>query len=472
MTIHATDAAPAQAALDELRRRISGEVLTPNDSGYSDVRDVFNAMHEARPDLVVACADAADVSEAVRFARTQELPLAVRGGGHSIAGLSAPDGGVLIDLASMRGVEVDPQRRRARVQGGALLSDLDGATQPFGLATPAGIVSHTGIGGLTLGGGLGHTMRKLGLTVDNLLAVDLVTADGEAMQVDAWTEPELFWGLRGGGGNFGVATAFTYRLHPVGPVVLGGPIFWPLADAHEVLGFLREFHAQAPDELGIVLTLRLAPPSPALPPGLAGTPVVGLMLVWAGDPAAGEAAIAPLRRIGTSLADLVRPVPYLFVQSSLDAGNPHGMHYYWRSQRVPELGDEVVDRLAGLVDTITSPLSYVAGFAMSGALTRVDADATAVGRRDTGFELSVVAGWPPPDPDPERHLAWVRRGWDQLRPHSSGVYSHFISDEGAAGVQDAYGDRLKRLTALKDQYDPTNLFRMNANIPPSPAGGR
>ena len=192
------------------------------------------------------------------------------------------------------------------------------------------------------------------------------------------------------------------------------------------------------------------------------------MLVWAGDPAAGEAAIAPLRRIGTPLADLVRPVPYLFVQSSLDAGNPHGMHYYWRSQRVPDLGDEVVDRLAGLVDTITSPLSYVAGFAMSGAVGRVDADATAVGRRDTGFELSIVAGWPPPDPDPERHVAWVRRGWDQLRPHSSGVYSHFISDEGAAGVQDAYGDRLKRLTALKDQYDPTNLFRMNANIPPSP----
>ncbi|HET9005518.1 MAG TPA: BBE domain-containing protein, partial [Actinomycetes bacterium] len=283
---------------------------------------------------------------------------------------------------------------------------------------------------------------------------------------------DLFWGLRGGGGNFGVATAFTYRLHPVGPVVLGGPIFWPLADAHEVLGFLRDVHARAPDELGVVLTLRLAPPNPALPPELHGTPVVGLMLVWTGDPAAGQAAIAPLRRIGTPLADLVRQVPYLFVQSSLDAGNPHGMHSYWRSQRVPELGDEVVDRLAGLVDTITSPLSYVAGFAMSGALTRVDADATAVGRRDTGFELSIVAGWPPPDPDPERHLAWVRRGWDQLRPHSSGVYSHFISDEGAAGVQDAYGDRLKRLTALKDQYDPANVFRMNANIPPSPPARR
>ena len=281
-------------------------------------------------------------------------------------------------------------------------------------------------------------MRRFGLTVDNLLAVDLVTAD-EPMQVDAWTEPELFWGLRGGGGNFGVATAFTYRLHPVGPVVLGGPVFWPLADAHEVLGFLRDIHARAPDELGVVLTLRLAPPNPALPPELHGTPVVGLMLVWTGDPAAGQAASRRCAASRHALADLVRPVPYLFVDPASTPATR--MHYYWRSQRVPELGDEVIDRLAGLVDTITSPLSYVAGFAMSaGALTRVDADATAVSRRDTGFELGIVAGWPPPDPDPERHLAWVRRGRDRLRPHSNGVYSHFISDEGAAGIQDAYGD--------------------------------
>jgi FAD/FMN-containing dehydrogenase len=456
----------------ELRGRFRGALLRPGEEGYDEARRVWNGAVDRRPALIARCAGADDVAVAVRFAREHELLVSVRGGGHAVAGHAVADGALMIDLSMLKAIRVDPGARTVRAAGGVLLGELDRATQPFGLATPAGVVSHTGIGGLTLGGGLGYTMRKLGLTVDNLLAVDLVTADGEPMQVDAWTEPELFWGLRGGGGNFGVATAFTYRLHPVGPVVLGGPIFWPLADAHEVLGFLREFHAKAPDELGVVLTLRLAPPNPALPPELAGTPVVGLMLVWAGDPAAGQAAIAPLRRIGTPLADLVRPVPYLSVQSSLDAGNPHGMHWYWRSQRVPDLGGEVVDRLAGLVDTITSPLSYIAGFAMSGAVGRVDADATAVGRRDTGFEISVVAGWPPPDPDPQRHIAWVRRGWDQLRPHSSGVYSHFISDEGAAGVQDAYGDRLKRLTALKDQYDPANVFRMNANIPPSPPARR
>jgi hypothetical protein len=239
-----------------------------------------------------------------------------------------------------------------------------------------------------------------------------------------------------------------------------------------VLGFLRDFAPQAPDELGIVMTLRLAPPLPSLPPELHRTPVLGLMLVRAGDPAEGQTAIAPLRRIGKPVADLVRPAPYLFVQSTLDAGNPHGMHYYWRSQRVQELSDDVSDRLVGLVDSITSPLSYVAGFAMSGAVTRVDADATAVGERHLGYEVSIVAGWPPPDPNGERHLAWVRQGWARLRPYSSGVYSHFLSDEGAAGVQDAYGERLKRLTALKDRYDPTNFFRLNANIPPSPPGGR
>jgi FAD/FMN-containing dehydrogenase len=451
----------------ELRGRFRGALLRPGEEGYDEARRVWNGAIDRRPALIARCAGADDVAVAVRFAREHDLAVSVRGGGHAVAGHAVVDGGLMIDLSLMKAVRVDPGARTARAAGGVLLGELDRATQPFGLATPSGIVSHTGIGGLTLGGGLGYTMRKFGLTVDNLLGVDLVTADGEPMSVDAWTEPELFWGLRGGGGNFGIATAFTYRLHPVGPVVLGGPIFWPLADAPEVLGLVRDFAPQAPDELGIVLTLRLAPPNPMLPPQVQGTPVVGLMLVWAGDPAEGQAAIAPLRRVGTPLADLVRPAPYLFVQSSLDAANPHGMHYYWRSQRVPDLSDTVIDRLTGLVEEITSPLSYVAGFAMSGAVTRVDADATAVGGREVGFELSIVAGWPPPNPDRERHLAWVRQGWEALRPYRTGVYSHFLSDEGPAGVEDAYGDRLKRLTALKDRYDPANLFRMNANIPPS-----
>jgi hypothetical protein len=256
-------------------------------------------------------------------------------------------------------------------------------------------------------------------------------------------------------------------LQPVGPILLCGPIFWPLADASEVLRVLRDFGPQAPEELGMVLFARLAPPGPLVPPEHYGKPVLGLTLTWVGDPAAGLRAIAPLRRAGTPIADHVRPLPYLFLQSMVDGGNQHGMHWYWRSQRVPELTDEVIDVVCGLTDTITSPLSYLAGFVMGGTAGQVDPEATAVGERGSGFELSVVAGWPPPDPGGDRHIAWVRQGWADLRPWSSGVYSHFVSDEGAAGVEAAYGDRLKRLTALKDTYDPANLFRLNANIPPT-----
>jgi FAD/FMN-containing dehydrogenase len=458
--------------LAELQGRFRGALLRPGEEGYDEARRVWNGAIDRRPALIARPAGADDVVRAVRFARERDLLVSVRGGGHAVAGHAVNDGGLMIDLSAMKAVRVDPAARTARAAGGVLLGELDRATQRFGLAVPSGIVSHTGIGGLTLGGGLGHTMRRFGVTVDNLAGVELVTADAERLQVDAWTEPELFWGLRGGGGNFGIATAFTYRLHPVGPIVLGGPIFWPLADAGEVLGFLRDFVPQAPDELGVAMFARLAPPGPLVPPEQYGRPVLGLVAVWAGDPAEGQRALAPLRRVGRSVADNLRPLPYLFLQSMVDGGNQHGMHYYWRSQRVPELSDDVIEVLGGLTDAITSPLSYTAGFAMGGAAGRVDPDATAVGERGNGFEVSIVAGWPPPDPDGERHVAWVRRGATLLQPHSRGVYSHFLSDEGAAGVEAAYGDRLKRLTALKDRWDPTNVFRMNANIPPSPRGRR
>ena len=447
--------------------RFRGALLRPGEEGYEEARRVWNGAIDRRPALIARCAGADDVLEAVRFARERDLAVSVRGGGHAVAGHAVVDGGLMIDLSLMKAVRVDPAARVARAAGGVLLGELDRATQRFGLAAPSGIVSHTGIGGLTLGGGLGHLMRKHGLTVDNLLAVDLVTADGDRLRVDADAEPELFWGLRGGGGNFGVVTAFEYRLHPVGPMVLGGPIFWPLADAPEVLRFLRDFAPQAPDELGMAFFARLAPPGPLVPPEQYGRPVLGVVPVWAGDPAEGRRAVAPLRRIGRPIADNLRPLPYLFLQSMVDGGKEHGMHWYWRSQRLPGLADDVVDAICGLTDAITSPLSYTAGFAMGGAAGRVDPDATAVGERGDGFEISIVAGWPPPDPGGGRHVGWVRRGWTDLHPHSTGVYSHFLSDEGAAGVRAAYGGRLARLTALKDRYDPTNFFRMNANIPPS-----
>jgi FAD/FMN-containing dehydrogenase len=460
-------------AVEKLRTRFRGALLRPGERGYDEARRVWNGAIDRRPALVARCVDADDVAEAVRFARERDLPVSVRGGGHAVAGHAVVEDGLMIDLSLMNAVAVDPVARTATAGGGTLLGDLDRATQGFGLATTAGIVSETGIGGLTLGGGLGHLMRKHGLTVDNLVSVDLVTAEGKKTRVEEATDPDLFWGLRGGGGNFGIATALRYRLHPVGPLVLGGPIVWPLRQAGEVLRFLRDFAPQAPDALGIALSARMAPPAPFMPPERVGETVLIVMPVWAGDFAEGLKVLAPLRRLGTPIADAVRPTPYLAVQSLMDAGNPRGMHYYWRSQRLPDLNDDVIDAVASQAGAIEAPLSYVAGLTVGGAVTRVHPDATAVGPRGDGFELNIVAGWRPEDAAPERHVAWVRKGWEALRPHSAGVFSHFLSDEGEAGVEAAYGKRLGRLRALKDRHDPTNLFRMNANIAPSrePARG-
>lgn len=459
------------AGFRALRERFRGALLRPGEEGYEEARRVWNGAIDRRPALIARCAGADDVACAVRFAREQGLLLAVRGGGHSIAGHGVCDGGLMIDLSLMKAVRVDPEARTARAAGGLLWADLDRATQRFGLATTGGIISHTGIGGLTLGGGLGHLMRAHGLTVDNLLAVDLVTAEGDLVRVDADTDPELFWGLRGGGGNFGVATALEYRLHPVGPLVLGGPMVWPLDDAAEVLGFLRDYAPQAPDELGITVAVRLAPPMPFLSRAQYGTPVVILVLVWAGAADAGEAALAPLRAVGRPLADGVRFVPYVAVQQMLDGGAPHGQHYYWKAHRVAALTDDVIDVVVGCVEDITSPFSQVGGWAVGGAASRVPADATAVGDRADGFELNVTAAWAPA-PDGDRHVAWVRDGWERLRPASRGVYANFLSDEGAAGLDAAYGGRLARLVALKDRHDPENVFRLNANIPPSDGEAR
>jgi hypothetical protein len=467
-TMTTAEAAPIDAsAFEGLRARFRGALLRPGEEGYDEARRIWNGAIDRRPALIARCAGADDVARAVRFAREHDLIVSVRGGGHAVAGHAVCEGGLMIDLSLMKAVRVDPAARTARAAGGLLWGELDRATQAHGLATTGGIISHTGIAGLTLGGGLGHLMRKHGLTVDNLLAVDLVTADGERMRVDADTEPELFWGLRGGGGNFGIATAFEYRLHQVGPLVLGGPMFWPLADAPEVLRLVGDLVPDAPDELGVAVNACLAPPAPFLPRERYGTPVLALVIVWSGDPAEGERALAPFRAAGRPIADLVRLVPYVAIQSMLDGGAPHGRHYYWRSHRTAGLPDDLIDAILGGVETITSPFSQINGWVMGGAVSRVEPAATAVGEREAGIDLSVAAGWSPSDPEPERHIAWVRERWEVMRPHSTGVYANFISDEGAAGVRAAYGDRIARLTALKDRYDPANVFRLNANIPPS-----
>jgi FAD binding domain/Berberine and berberine like len=453
--------------IDELRSKFRGALLRPGEEGYDEARRIWNGEIDRRPALIARCAGADDVAAAIRFARERELTVSVRGGGHAVAGHAVCDGGVMIDLSLMKAITVDRERRVARAAGGVLWRELDRATQACGLATTGGIISDTGIGGLTLGGGLGHLMRKHGLTVDNLVGVDLVTAEGEQIRADAESEPELFWGLRGGGGNFGIATAFEYRLHPVGPMVLGGSIFWAFEDIPHVLRALREYAPEAPDELGITLAMMKAPPTPLLPPERVGTPVLGLVLVWAGDPSEGERAMAPLRRARPPIVDAVRPVPYVFIQSMLDGGAPPGRHYYWKSHRLGGLPDAVIDVFLERLAAMTSPFGQINGWAMGGAVARVEADATAVGPRELGFDISMPAAWLPSDPDPERHKEWSRAGWEALREHSCGVYANFISDEGDEGVDAAYGDRRARLTALKDIWDPHNVFRTNANITPS-----
>ena len=472
MSVGEIEATPAIEGFDELRVRFRGALLRPGEEGYEDARRIWNGAIDRRPALVARCAGADDVACAVRFAREHELRVSVRGGGHSIAGHSVCDGGLMIDLSLMRSVRVDRDQKVARVGGGALWSDVDRACAPHGLATTGGIISHTGVGGLTLGGGLGHLMRKHGLTVDNLLAVELVTAVGEQLRVDADSEPELFWGLRGGGGNFGIATAFEFRLHPVGPLVLGGPIFWPIEEMPRVLRFLRDFTPEAPDELGITVSIAAAPPAPFLPLERFGKPIMGIVLAWAGDLDEGEKAIAPLRDIAPAIAQVVRPIPYVALQAMLDGGAPHGRHYYWKSHRFETFPDGLIETFAARVETVTAPFWQLNGWAVGGAASRVDPSATAVGYRDVGFDLNVVAAWPPPDPGADEHIAWVREGWAQMEPYGEGVYANFISDEGDAGVQAAYGDRLGRLVALKNRYDRTNFFRLNPNVQPNDQGDR
>ncbi len=446
--------------MTELRTEFRGTLLRPGEDGYDEARRVWNGAFDRRPALIARCAGADDVALAVRFAREHELPIAVRGGGHSVQGHGVCDDGLLIDLSQMKAVTVDPAARTARAAPGLTWGEFDLATQRFGLATTGGSVSSTGIGGVTLGGGFGHLLRRYGLSADNLRGAELVTAEGDRIRAD----PDLLWGLRGGGGNFGVVTAFEFDLHPVGPIVLGGPIFWPLDQGGRVLRFLREWAPTAPDELGIaIVAMAAAPPMPVVPPALYGTPVFGLLPVWCGDLAEGERVLKPLRSLGTPIGDLVRPVPYRAVQTLLDLAASPGTGSYWRSHRLPGLPDAVLD----LAATAPTPLSLLNGWVVGGAAARVPAGATAVGPRPPGFELRLIANWRPGDEHADRHRTWVRDGWERLRPHAAGQYAGFLADEGPAGIHAAYGDRLARLTVLKDRWDPGNVFRLNANIPPS-----
>ena len=454
--------------LERLRDSIHGLVIGPDHGGYDEARSIWNGAIDRRPACIARCTGVADVVAAVRFARERELPVAVRSAGHGVGGHAICDGGLVIDLSPMQGIRVDPAGRTARAEAGVLWGELDRETQLHGLATVGGIVTHTGIAGLTLGGGIGWLMRKHGATVDNLVSVDVVTAEGELLTASEDQNPDLFWGLRGGGGNFGIVTSFEYRLHPVGPIVLAGPIFHRLEDAREVLRFYREFIAAAPDELTTIFDLSVAPPLPFLPEDVHGNPIVMVGACYAGAPEDGIEAVRPLKEFGTPIVDLLEPKPYTALQSMFDPLVPHGWHRYWKSVELPPLTDDAIDTLVEHAFAVTSPKSYCIVFQLGGALARVGEDETAFSQRDAAHNVNINAVWTEEDPDAERHIAWARDFFDALQPHAGGrVYVNFLGEEGGNRVRQAYGARnYKRLVGLKRAYDPTNFFRRNQNIEP------
>ena len=467
----ATETAKPEATTIDVERLSSfvrGPVIGPGDEGYDAARRIWNGAIDRRPACIARCTGVADVVAAVGFARERDLQVAVLSGGHGVGGHALCDGGLVIDLSPMKGIRVDPATRTARAEAGVLWGELDRETQHFGLATVGGIVTHTGIAGLTLGGGIGWLMRKHGATVDNLLSADVVTAQGEIVTASEEENRDLFWAIRGGGGNFGIVTSFEYRLHPVGPIVLAGPIFHLLEDAPEVLRFYREFIAAAPDELTTIFELELAPPLPILPEEVHGKPIVMVGACYAGSPDEGAEVVRPLKQFGNPIVDLLEPKPYTALQSMFDPLVPHGWHRYWKSVELPPLTDDAIDTLIDHTSRITSPRSYTIIFQLGGALGRVAEDATAFSQRDAAHNVTVNAVWTEEDPDADRHSAWAQGFFDALQPHAGGrVYLNFLGEEGANRVRQAYGARnYERLVELKRAYDPTNFFRLNQNIAP------
>lgn len=460
----------SEDAVERLRESLRGVLLRPGDEDYEAARAVWNGMIDRRPELIVRCAGVADVIAAIQLARAQDLLVAVRGGGHSVAGLSVCDGGIVIDLSPMKGIRVEPLRRTARVEPGVKWSELDRETQMFGLAVPGGVVSTTGIAGLTLGGGQGWLGRKYGLALDNLLSVDVVTADGRLLTASAEENADLFWGVRGGGGNFGIVTSFEYRLNPVGPIVLAGPAFYPAARAVEVLRGYRDFFADAPDEIAGMAAVLTAPPAPFLPDSVHGSKVVAIVLCYVGDPRAGEAALAPLRSLAEPVVDLVQPMPYAALQSLFDEGQLPGRQNYWKSSYVNEISDGAIETFVAHATTAPSPVTMAYFLRLEGAIGRVGEDETAYSHRRAAYDFASLTVWTDPREDDEQ-IAWTRDFWQAMQPYAAGaVYVNNLGDEGDARVREAYGEgKYERLVAVKDKYDPANLFRLNQNIRPSSA---
>jgi FAD/FMN-containing dehydrogenase len=453
-------------ALKALPGSFRGELIQPEDPTYDEHRKVWNGSIDRSPALIARCASADQVVDAVELARESGLPTAVRAGGHSFPGLSTCNDGIVIDLGRMKGIEVDPEARTARVEAGVLLGELDEATQKHGLAVPAGIVTHTGVAGLTLGGGIGWLHRKYGLTIDQLISATMVTATGEVVRSSETENSELFWGLRGGGGNFGVVTEFEFRLNDLGPTVLAGPIFWLIEESPDVLRFYRDWIAEAPDELMTIAMHRKAPAVDFVPPELHGRLIVGVVCCWAGDLEEGEKVIRPLREFGSPVLDLCGPKPFVEHQAMLDPSFPHGRWYYMRSCDVAELTNEVIDITVEHSMRIRSPLTSFPIWQLGGAIRQVGTDETAFNGRGAGHTFNITIATEDSEGFKEERQ-WARDFWSALTPFHESVYVNFLMEEGEDRIREAYGAaKYERLRALKRDYDPDNLFRLNQNIPP------
>jgi FAD/FMN-containing dehydrogenase len=456
-----------EATLQAYRAQMRGTLIKRGDPDFDEARKVYNAMIDKRPRLIARCADVADVIASVNFARENNLLLAVRGGGHNGGGLGVCDEGIVIDLAGMRGIRVDPKAHTVRVDGGCRWGDVDHATHAFGMATPAGIISTTGVGGLTLGGGIGHLSRRFGLTIDNLLAVDVVLADGRFVTANAKENEDLYWAVRGGGGNFGVVTSFEFRTHPLSTVV-AGPTLWPLDRTEEVMKWYREFLPKAPPELNGFFAFLTVPPGPPFPEHLHLQKMCGVVWCYSGDPAQAEKALEPVRALNPALYG-VGPMPYPMLQSAFDALYPPGHQWYWRADFVNELPDEAIALHAKFGSQMPTMQSTMHLYPIDGAVHRV-------GRKDTPFSYrdakwaAVIVGVDPDPANREKITSWCKNYWDALHPHSAGgAYVNFMMDEGQDRVQATYRDHYQKLAAIKQKYDPNNLFSVNQNIKPAAA---
>jgi len=455
-------------AITGLKMRLRGPVLLPGDAGYEEARTVWNAMIDRKPALVVRCIGTADVIACVQFARENDLLLCIKGGGHNIAGLATADGALMIDLSLMRGVWVDPQKKIVHAQGGCLLGDVDRETQLHGLAAVLGFVSLTGITGLTLGGGFGYLTRRWGWTSDNVAGMDLVTADARRVRASESENADLFWGLRGGGGNFGVVTGIDYELYPVGPEVVGGVVAWAASEAPKVLELYRTLAEAAPPELTLVAFMRPAPPAPWLPKEMHGKPIVAVLACYSGRPEEGEKAVAPLKAFGRPIGDVLVRRPYAQMQSLLDATQPKGRRYYWKSEYLLRIERGLCDKMIEHAARIRSPHSAVILFQLEGALNQLKEEHSPVGNRDARYVLNVAGSWDQAGEDPA-NIQWARDAWNDMKSFSTGgTYINFLTeDESPERIRAALGKGLGRLAEVKTKWDPQNVFRTNRNIKPA-----